>query len=847
MFRRWQSPVAAGGLLAGLLSAGGLAVADAPRPAAQEAAAELPARYRDWLAEVDLLIGEAERRVFLALGRDYQRDAFIRRFWSARDPYPRTTRNELQEAWTERAEEARQRYGGLSEDRAKMLLLNGEPEDSVQAFCSELLRPLEIWFYSRTERIRDSFALVFVASGGSSRGPFRLWYPSQGPEILFAFHAGPAGEPGEIFERIDGQCPRSGEILAGLASALDWGRVEQAVEVVPRPGEEWLRTFVAYSTDLPEGAPSFAADLGISFPGRHQSRTVVQGLLSVPLPDGAALGPAGRSFVLDGELLRKGELFEHFRYRYHLRPGDLVEGRLPLVFERSLRPGEYALVVKLEDLESHAFFRLERPLSVPGPATVGAAEGAAPVPAEQPAPQAGLRLAEANLSLASGDSAVELFEPAPGLLVGRALFEALAVGERLDRVAFELNGKRVLAKRLPPYSVELDLGPAPRLHRLRAVVLDEAGRELAADELLLNAGPHRFAVRLIEPRPGRFYVESLRAAAAVDVPEGESFEKLELYLDDRLMTTLYQPPFAQPILLPRAGALHVVRAVAYLAGGNASEDAVVINAPDFSESMKVRFVELYTTVLDGRGRPVEGLSREDFTVLEEGKAWELARFERVVDQPIWTGVLIDTSSSMVEELDGAVRAALSFFHTVMTPKDRASVITFAERPSLAVPFTSDPEVLAGGVAGLTAAGETALYDALVYGLYTMSGISGQRALIVLSDGEDVRSRFGFEDAIDYARRTGVALYTVGINLGTRQQEVRSKLQRLASETGGLSFLVDGSGSFERVYKAIEAELRSQYLLAYQISTATDDDRFRQVEVRMSDPSLTAKTVRGYYP
>ncbi len=66
----------------------------------QKAAIEkLPEKYRDWLETVDLLITDEERATFLALDKDYQRDAFIKRFWEVRDPYKRTARNEFQERW----------------------------------------------------------------------------------------------------------------------------------------------------------------------------------------------------------------------------------------------------------------------------------------------------------------------------------------------------------------------------------------------------------------------------------------------------------------------------------------------------------------------------------------------------------------------------------------------------------------------------------------------------------------------------------------------------------------------------------------------------------------------------
>jgi Ca-activated chloride channel family protein len=288
--------------------------------------------------------------------------------------------------------------------------------------------------------------------------------------------------------------------------------------------------------------------------------------------------------------------------------------------------------------------------------------------------------------------------------------------------------------------------------------------------------------------------------------------------------------------------------VAFLKDGNSTEDVVLVNAPDYGEKVQVDLVELYTTVVDRRGRPVAGLKREDFQVAEEGTPQKIRRFDVVKDQPIYAGILLDTSASMSERLDEAVRGALGFFEKVITPKDRASVITFSGKPSLAVRFTNNREVLAGGLANLTAEGTTALYDSIIYALYTFGGIKGKRAIVLLTDGMDEGSRYKFTDALDYARRAGVTIYTVGIHLEPNETDVRAKLQRLALETGGRFFFIERTAELQKVYSAIEEDLRTQYLLAYESTQQGGDrEKFRTVEVKVGRPGLEARTMRGYYP
>ncbi|HEV3457770.1 MAG TPA: VWA domain-containing protein [Thermoanaerobaculia bacterium] len=860
--------------------------------------ADLDPKYRAWLEEVAPLIGERERAVFLALTRDYQRDDFIQRFWDVRDPFPQTPRNELRDAWEERLKAARERFGNVVEDRARVLLIHGEPGHVYHSRCPDVVLPLEVWSYDHTPRIRRGFAVVFVQSMGAEHGRYRLWPPSEGLASLLTLEARARNPSQADFSALSG-CPEGSEIAGYLSGAIDETQLEAGGQLLPRPSDEWLSSFAAASTDLPPGAQPLPAELEISFPGRAGSRTVVQGLLRVPRDATAPQRIEDHSFysfLIDGEVVHRDELFEHFRYRFNLpeaqalaiQPaagGPAAAPEIPLVFQRYLRPGAYTLVLKLEDTGGKRFFRVERELEVPV-AAAGAAVAAEPAAAAAAAastapitaagapapgnatPVAGMAasssangatgaaavpattaaaLAEANRSIRSGDQSVRLLAPAEGLLTGSVRVDAVVDGGGIDHVRFLLDGRPELIKKRPPFSVDLNLGPQPRTHVIRAVAEAASGKSLAEDQIVLNAGPHRFGVRLLEPQAGRHYAASVRAEAKVDVPEGEKLDRVEFYRDDTLVTTLYQPPWTQIILLPETGKLSFVRVVAYLPDGNSSEDLTLVNSPNAGERIDVQMVELYTTVTDRRGRPVDRLSREDFKVYEDGVAQTVRRYERVQDLPIYAGVLLDTSGSMVDNLDTAVQAAQRFFQTIIQPKDRAAVITFSGQPNLAVRFTNDREVLAGGLAGLRADGNTALYDSIIYALYYFGGVRGKRAIVLLTDGKDEGSRFHYTDALEYAKHSGIAFYTIGLGQIAKQPDIRMKLAQIAAETGGRSYFIDRAVELSGTYRSIETELRSQYLLAYQSSKQGTDGKFRTVEVKLNRPGLEARTVPGYYP
>jgi Ca-activated chloride channel family protein len=427
-------------------------------------------------------------------------------------------------------------------------------------------------------------------------------------------------------------------------------------------------------------------------------------------------------------------------------------------------------------------------------------------------------------------------------------FDTLTTGTNIAQVVFSLDGTEVMRKRKPPWSVELDLGRVPNAHELRAVAYDAGGAELAADDLSINAGSHQFRVRLTEPRSDKPYEDSVRATAEVLVPEGGVVERVEFYLDETKMATLYQPPFSQDIKLASSSAVGYVRAVAFQPDGNSTEDIVFINAPDFTEEVEIEFVELYTSVLDKTGRPVLDLTEKDFSAFEDGVAQTIARYELVRELPIHAGVVLDVSASMGPSIDPTKKAALHFFETAVTPKDRAALITFNDHPQLAAKFTNDLTELAAGLAGIKPERGTALYDALIFTLYYFNGIRGQRVLLLLSDGVDESSKFSFEDALEYARRSGVSIYSIGLKIEGKEAKLAKKaLTQIAEETGGRSFFVENENELDSIYATIQEEIRSRYLLGYQSSNTTESKNFREVEVRVARPNVEVKTMRGYYP
>jgi len=668
-------------------------------------------QFRSWLEEVNPLITPREREAFLSLAADADREAFVRRFWEVRDPYPETPRNEAKERWDTRLAEARQRWGGTRDDRARVFLLKGEPDSIFPGTCDGTA--LELWTYEPGFQVQYRIVLAFLS--GPAGGPSQLWRPGTGPDLVAASRA----------RKCEGD-PRADKAFTWLREAGTAGCdiVAQRALAAPKP-PEWVSTF-------------------------HPATAVLNRGDSAPPPE--------------------------IRRLFAEADADLAASR----------PG----------------LRIEAPSGVL---------------------LAGMQRFEARVERAAG----------------------VPEEARIERVAFSLDGKPILTRNRPPFVVEVDLGRVPRAHKITAQGLDRAGKELASDELAINAGAQRFAVHLVEPRPGRSYHRSLRARVNLDVPEDRGVDRVELYLGDDRVATLYQPPFILPLALPDPAVVSYVRAVAYLSDGTSAEDVVLLNAPAPAETMSIRLVELYASAGDRAGRLFDSLGAGDFQVFEDGARQTLRQVERVDDTPLRLVALMDNSASMQPRLAAVSRTAVEFLRQTLHPKDQAAVITFNKAPRVAVGLTGDLSALAAGFDGLMADDETSLWDSIIFSLCYLGGTSGQRAVVVLSDGEDRTSRFHFDDALESARRAGIAVFVLGINL--TRGEATERLSRLAKDTGGRSFFVKSTDDLPAVYSMIEKDLRSRYRITYQSSNTRPGEAFRTVRVQVDKPGVEARTISGYYP
>lgn len=810
----------------------------------------LPDRYHEFLTAVEPIITPDEITAFLLLDTDAQRDYFIERFWLIRDSDPATPRNEYRERYEDLLLEAKELFRYMSSDRARIYLTHGRPADLLEIRCPKFLVPIQIWVYPYLEGLGHDVLLIFYEPRLGT--DYRLWQPVWGMrEQALRELMSVDGERMGIGEVFYGQ----GALSAGgirwecrdgdvLLQAIGWGEqnsleIQKIFEPPSIDAEHVGRTLRNTVVANPDAA-QLSADLDVSYPGRRGTRTAIRMSITVPTADLLAKELDGSGFYnldVTGEILKDGAFFDNYRYRYNF-PVELVGETIPVVVDRFLRPNDYLSRIKILDANSGAEAVLEQELDVP---RIEEAE----LSSEE------IETVEAIESIRRdyflGESRLRIVPLPPGILTGLQTIETIVTGEQIDHVDFYVDNEKIMTKHRPPYSLELDLGIVPATRSLRVVGLDRDERLVAGDEIFINTGADPFRVHIAHPRIAPNIVGQTRVEVDLELPEGKTLDRIDLYLNEDLIGSMYERPYAQTIYVPSNQEVGYLRAVAVTRGDDPleAEDVVFINTPQFIQEVDVHLVELPTTVLR-KGRPVQDLPREAFEIFDGDQRVEIARFEHVRDLPLNVGLAIDSSGSMSDKLVRAQRAAAQFFRDLLQSEDKAFVVSFSDVPVVVQKWTDEREALVRGLAGLRAEGATAMYDSIVYSLYNFQGVKGQKALVILSDGKDTSSKFTYEQALEYARRSAVPIYSIGIGIPTLERDTRGKLAGVSRETGGRSYFIEDIAGLEAIYDEIEMELRAQYLLGfYPPESVARGSDWREITVRVTDGE--ARTIRGYYP
>lgn len=268
----------------------------------------------------------------------------------------------------------------------------------------------------------------------------------------------------------------------------------------------------------------------------------------------------------------------------------------------------------------------------------------------------------------------------------------------------------------------------------------------------------------------------------------------------------------------------------------------------------VRLVRLLATVKDFNGRLVGDLSREEFTVLDNGVRQEIAVFEKYTEQPLSIALLMDTSASISKDLKIATASVKKFVQSVVhegNPNDEVALFTFNHQVQQHTGYTRKLGQIDRRVQPLKAEAGTSLYDALWFAARSLEGRPGRHVIVVITDGGDTTSTYRYHDALEAAHKTDAPIYSImlmpitndpGRNIGGE-----NALFSLAASTGGQRFLPSGGPELDQALSDILRDLRTQYLIGYYPKNLPKTrERFHSVRVDVTRRDLRAVTRSGYY-
>ena len=265
-------------------------------------------------------------------------------------------------------------------------------------------------------------------------------------------------------------------------------------------------------------------------------------------------------------------------------------------------------------------------------------------------------------------------------------------------------------------------------------------------------------------------------------------------------------------------------------------------------------VALDVSVESRAGAVVPTLTADDFLVLEDNVPQKVTLFSPAGRLPLAVALLIDHSQSMTGERLDRAKAATAEFLSTLQPEDLVEVLAFNDDATRLYPLGVDRTAAREATVDLSASGSTGLFDAVLIGLRDLekagraTSAEYQEAIVIMSDGEDTASRESFDDVLEDARQSNVAIDALSLRNDKRNRSMPPvhELTQLAFDTGGEAVAVRRITDLVSVCAGIGAGLRHQYRLGYVPTSTLKDGRWRRISIRTTNGDLVARTRAGYY-
>jgi len=259
------------------------------------------------------------------------------------------------------------------------------------------------------------------------------------------------------------------------------------------------------------------------------------------------------------------------------------------------------------------------------------------------------------------------------------------------------------------------------------------------------------------------------------------------------------------------------------------------------------------SVLDSHNRPVTGLSREQFHVLDNGREQPIQSFGHD-DAPVSVAIILDSSGSMERNWKRA-RVMLANFCDNLEPRDEMFVVTVQQRPTLLADYTNDCPTLQSQLLSMKTHGSTALLDAIPLSVeHLRKAASPRRVILIISDGGENASRTRVSEIRQLAREANAQLYAATLGPQSAFQQIARDpdagrgpklLAEIADLTGGRAFGIDDFQQISTAAAALAREIHDQYVIGYQSPDPGTDGKHHRIGIKVSREPGTPRLSLSY--
>jgi len=282
-----------------------------------------------------------------------------------------------------------------------------------------------------------------------------------------------------------------------------------------------------------------------------------------------------------------------------------------------------------------------------------------------------------------------------------------------------------------------------------------------------------------------------------------------------------------------------------------------------THTVAVSAISIAVTVQDKKGRYINDLTKEDFSIYENNEEKDLTYFSHDFKAPLSLTVLLDVSGSMaLQDKLKESKESLKYLATFLLDlDDEFSLLIFADgEVEVAMNFSNNKNYFLTVLEKTEAYGKTALNDAVtVTPEFANKGNNEKRAILLITDGIENDSQYSHYQAVEIARRVDIPIFTIGYKIPLSDQYLQKykhspsltsfgivySLERFSRATGGKAFFINQAEELETALREIKKELSYQYILGYT-SYRNQENEYREIKVVTSKKKYKVRTREGYY-